>query len=179
MANIGETRTVTQRVFGITGWKNSGKTTLTERLVAELTRRGWLVSTVKHAHHAFDIDHAGTDSFRHRAAGASEVAIVSGTRWALMHELRDDSEPDLESILARLSPCDLVLIEGYKREAHRKIEVRRLDARSQEPLVPGDPNIVAIACDFALGGGELPVFALDDVQAIADFVETTTGLARG
>jgi molybdopterin-guanine dinucleotide biosynthesis protein B len=170
---------VTQRVFGITGWKNSGKTTLTERLVTELTGRGWLVSTVKHAHHAFDIDQAGTDSFRHRAAGASEVAIVSGARWALMHELRDDREPSLDAILARLSPCDLVLIEGYKREGHKKIEARRVAARSRAALAPDDPHIVAIASDHAVEGGGLPVFALDDVQAIADFIETTTGLARG
>ena len=109
-------------VFGITGWKNSGKTTLVVRLVEEFTARGFRVSTVKHAHHAFDIDREGTDSHRHRVAGASEVALVSGRRWALMHELRDDDEPALGEILARLSPCDLVLIEGYKREAHAKIE---------------------------------------------------------
>lgn len=169
---------MTRRVFGITGWKNSGKTTLTERLVAELTARGWVVSTVKHAHHAFDIDHAGTDSFRHRAAGAMEVAIVSGTRWALMHELRADREPDLDSILARLSPCDLVLIEGYKRESHKKIEARRLDAKSLAPLAPDDPNIIAVAADHAVEGTQLPVFALDDIRSIADFVEATTGLAR-
>ncbi|PSJ64427.1 molybdopterin-guanine dinucleotide biosynthesis protein B [Kumtagia ephedrae] len=169
---------MTQRVFGITGWKNSGKTTLTERLVAEFARRGWTVSTVKHAHHAFDIDQPGTDSFRHRAAGAGEVAIVSGVRWALMHELRGDAEPDLDAILARLSPCDLVLVEGYKRERHKKIEVRRLEARSREPLAPGDPAIVAIAADHAVTGTGLPVFALDDVTAIADFVENVTGLVR-
>lgn len=169
---------MSQRVFGITGWKNSGKTTLTERLVAELTRRGWAVSTVKHAHHAFDIDHPGTDSFRHRAAGASEVAIVSGARWALMHELRDETEPALDAVLARLSPCDIVLIEGYKREGHRKIEARRLDAKNREPLAPGDPSIVAIAADHVVDGSSLPVFALDDVRSIADFVEASCGLSR-
>ena len=116
---------MSQPVLGITGWKNSGKTTLTERLVRELTRRGWKISTVKHAHHAFDIDKEGTDSFRHRQAGAAEVAIVSGNRWALMHELRGEDEPRLEAILARLAPCDLVLIEGYKRESHPKIEARQ------------------------------------------------------
>jgi len=169
---------VTQRVFGITGWKNSGKTTLTERLVAELTARGWLVSTIKHAHHAFDIDVPGTDSFRHRTAGATEVAIVSGVRWALMHELRDDSEPGMDAILARLSPCDLVLVEGYKREAHRKIEVRRLDAKNRAPLAPDDPNIVAIAADHTVEAGKLPVFTLDNIAAIADFIEAATGLTR-
>jgi molybdopterin-guanine dinucleotide biosynthesis adapter protein len=163
---------MTQSVFGITGWKNSGKTTLAERLTAELTKRGWAISTVKHAHHAFDIDHAGTDSFRHRAAGAREVAIVSGARWALMHELRDDAEPALASILGRMSPCDLVLIEGYKRESHKKMEVRRLEANSREPMALSDPNIVAIAADHAVAQTDLPVFALDDVTAIADFVET-------
>lgn len=166
------------RVFGITGWKNSGKTTLTERLVAELTRRGWKISTIKHAHHAFDIDQEGTDSFRHRAAGATEVAIVSGVRWALMHELRDDAEPDMEAVLARLSPCDLVLVEGYKRETHRKIEVRRLAARNRTPLAPDDPNIVAIAADHTVEGTTLPTFELDNITAIADFVEKAMGLAQ-
>ena len=166
-----------QRGFGITGWKNSGKTTLTERLVAELTARGWRISTVKHAHHHFDIDKEGTDSFRHRAAGASEVAIVSGNRWALMHELRDEQEPSLDTILDRLAPCDLVLVEGYKREPHTKIEARRTGAKNREPLSDGDPNIVAIAADHAVES-HLPVFDLDDVAAIADFVVERMGLRR-
>lgn len=167
---------MTHRVFGITGWKNSGKTTLTERLVSELRRRGWRVSTIKHAHHSFDIDKQGTDSHRHREAGASEVAIVSGNRWALMHELRDEEEPRLETILSRLTPCDIVLIEGYKREDHAKIEMRRLDAKDCTPLAIADATIVAIAADHPVGDTNLPVFSLDDVQAIADFVETRTGL---
>jgi len=170
---------MTHRVFGITGWKNSGKTTLVERLVAELTRRGWRVSTVKHAHHAFDIDKEGTDSFRHRAAGASEVAIVSGNRWALMHELRDEREPSLDAILGRLAPCDLIVVEGYKREAHDKIEVRRLDARDRVPLSDGDPHIVAIAADHPVTESALPSFQLDNISAIADFIETHTGLRTG
>ena len=169
---------MTQRVFGITGWKNSGKTTLTERLVAELTQRGWTVSTVKHAHHAFDIDREGTDSFRHRRAGAREVAIVSGRRWALMHELREEAEPPLDAILARLAPCDLVLVEGYKREPHRKIETRRLEAKDAPPLSASDPNIVAIAADHAVSGETVPVFALDDIAAIADLIESAAGLRR-
>jgi molybdopterin-guanine dinucleotide biosynthesis adapter protein len=169
---------VTQRVFGITGWKNSGKTTLTERLVATLTARGWRVSTVKHAHHAFDIDKEGTDSFRHRQAGAGEVAIVSGTRWALMHELRGDDEPRLEDILARLSPCDIVLVEGYKREHHLKIEARRREGRNGAPLSAGDPQIVAIAADHPVSAETIPVFDLDDVVAIADFIEKATGLSK-
>jgi len=167
---------MTQRVFGITGWKNSGKTTLTERLVTELSRRGWKVSTVKHAHHDFDIDKEGTDSFRHRKAGAGEVAIVSGRRWALMHELRGEQEPTLETVLSRLAPCDIVLVEGYKREAHLKIEARRLESRDRTPLYVADPSIIAIAADFDQPGETLPVFKLDDVAAIADFVEEAEGL---
>jgi molybdopterin-guanine dinucleotide biosynthesis protein B len=165
-----------QRVFGITGWKNSGKTTLTEKLVAELTRRGWRVSTVKHAHHDFDIDREGADSWRHRQAGAAEVAVVSGRRWALMHELRGEDEPRLDDILARLAPCDLVLVEGYKREGHPKIETRRLAAKDTAPLTAHDPAIRAIAADHDVTGESLPVFRLDDVAAIADFVEMEAGL---
>jgi molybdopterin-guanine dinucleotide biosynthesis protein B len=169
---------MTQRVFGVTGWKNSGKTGLMEGLVRELTRRGWHVSTVKHAHHDFDIDKPGADSFRHRMAGASEVAIVSGRRWALMHELRGEEEPPLSQILERLAPCDLVLVEGYKREAHPMIETRRLEARSREPLAPGAPNILAIAADHSVEDTTLPVFPLDDVAAISDFIEKAVGLHR-
>jgi len=157
-------------VFGITGWKNSGKTTLMERLVAELTGRGLSLATVKHAHHGFDIDQEGTDSFRHRKAGAREVAIVSGRRWALMHELAGEEEPRLEDILARLGPVDLVLIEGYKREDHPKIETRRRQARDREPLALSDPHIVAVAADHAIEEPALPAFDLDDVPGIADFI---------
>ena len=165
-------------VFGITGWKNSGKTTLTERLVAELTGRGWSVSTIKHAHHDFDIDIEGTDSFRHRAAGAREVAVVSGRRWALMHELRGEDEPALDAILERIAPCDLVLVEGYKRETHKKIEVRRLGAKDTRPLAPSDPNIVAVAADRPQPDEALPVFDVDDVPAVANFIEKTMKLTR-
>lgn len=168
---------MTAPVFGITGWKNSGKTTLTERLVAELVRRGHRVSTVKHAHHEFDIDQEGTDSFRHRQAGAAEVAIVSGRRWALMHELRAEDEPSLESILERLGPCDIVLVEGYKREAHLKIETRRIGAKDMAPLTQRDPAIVAIAADHPVSNEKVPVFALDDVGAIAGFIERICGLS--
>jgi molybdopterin-guanine dinucleotide biosynthesis protein B len=168
--------TTQPRIFGITGWKNSGKTTLTERLVAEFRRRGKRVATIKHAHHDFDIDHAGTDSFRHRAAGAGEVAIVSGRRWALMHELDGAAEPTLEEVIARLAPCDIVLIEGYKQQAHPKIEARRLDARETKPLAGSIPNVVAIAADQPVIGGHLPAFALDDVTSIADFIAAVTGL---
>jgi len=164
-----------QRVFGIVGWKNSGKTTLTERLVTLLSARGYRIATVKHAHHAFDIDHEGTDSYRHRQAGAREVAIVSGRRWALMHELADEPEPSLSDILSRLSPCDLVLVEGYKSASHPKIEVRRRGARDHEPLA-ADANVLAIASDHGVEGTALPVFDLDDIAAIAGFIVGRVGL---
>jgi molybdopterin-guanine dinucleotide biosynthesis protein B len=131
---------------------------------------------VKHAHHDFDIDKPATDSWRHREAGASEVLIVSGNRWALMHELRGDAEPPLETALRRLSPCDLVLVEGYKREAHPKIEARRRNARAAEPLAPADASIVAVAADHPTETGGLPLFDLDDVRGIADFVAATLAL---
>lgn len=166
------------RLFGVTGWKNSGKTGLTVRIVEELTRRGWRVSTVKHAHHEFDIDRENTDSWRHRHAGAGEVAIVSGKRWALMHELRGDREPSLDEILERMAPCDVVIIEGYKREGHPKIEARRLESRSRAPLAAEDPAIIAIAADHPVEEKHLPVFDLDDTGAITDFVEEQVGLVR-
>lgn len=167
---------MTPKIFGISGWKNSGKTGLAVRLVEELTARGYRVSTIKHAHHDFDIDKVGADSFRHRQAGAHEVALVSGTRFAIMHELRGAAEPSFNEILGRLAPCDLVLIEGYKREAVPKIEARRLEAKNREPLAPTDPHIVAIAADHPVAGSTLPVFDLNDTQAIANFVVTVTGL---
>lgn len=165
-------------VFGITGWKNSGKTQLVTRLVAEFTARGFRVSTVKHAHHNFDIDRPGADSYRHREAGASEVALVSGRRWALMHELRNEEEPTLAEILSRLAPCDLILIEGYKREDHPKIEARRTETVDRGPLAPKDPNILAVAADHALPEETLPVFDLDDVSAMTDFIQDHLGLKR-
>lgn len=153
-----------QRVFGVTGWKNSGKTTLVERLVAEFVRRGWTVNTVKHAHHDVDIDQPGTDSARHRAAGATEVALVGGLRYAIM---REQGEPALSQVLERLSPADLVLIEGYKREPHPKIEVR---AGGTQSMAANDPAIVAIAADAAPAETHLPWFHRDDIAAIADFI---------
>ena len=170
--------TPSPKIFGIAGWKNSGKTGLAVRLVTELTRRGYRVSTVKHAHHDFDIDKVGADSFRHREAGAHEVTIVSGTRYAIMHELRGAPEPAFAEILARLAPCDLVLIEGYKREPIPKIEARRLAAAKNEPLAPTDPHIIAIAADHPVADKGLQLFDLDDTVAIADFVERITGLSR-
>jgi len=164
-------------VFGIAGFKNAGKTTLTVRLVEELTSRGLKISTVKHAHHAFDIDHPGRDSFRHREAGAHEVAIVSRNRWALVHELRDETEPSLDDILKHLGACDLVLTEGYKNEPHPKIEVRRPHLGHRD-LAGNDPTIVAIACSEPLDPAPVPVFDFDDTAAIADFVLTHTGLRK-
>jgi molybdopterin-guanine dinucleotide biosynthesis protein B len=158
------------RIFGIAGWKNSGKTGLAVRLVTELTARGYKVSTIKHAHHDFDIDKVGADSWRHREAGSHEVTIVSGTRYAIMHELRGAPEPTLDEVLARLAPCDIVLIEGYKREPVPKIEARRVDAANRTPLAPTDPHIRAIAADHVAEGEGLPVFDLDDTLAIADFI---------
>ncbi|MCV0424618.1 MAG: molybdopterin-guanine dinucleotide biosynthesis protein B [Roseibium sp.] len=169
---------ITTPVFGITGWKNSGKTQLVTRLVSEFTARGFRVSTVKHAHHNFDIDRPGADSYRHREAGASEVALVSGRRWALMHELRGEDEPSLDDILSRIAPCDLILIEGYKREKHPKIEARRRESRDKGPLAPTDPGILAIAADHPLPEEKLTVFDLDDVRAIADFIQTHLSLVR-
>ncbi|KRB60355.1 molybdopterin-guanine dinucleotide biosynthesis protein MobB [Rhizobium sp. Root708] len=165
------------KVFGIAGWKNSGKTGLAVRLVEEFTRRGYSISTIKHAHHDFDIDKVGADSYRHRQAGAHEVTIVSGTRYAIMHELRGAPEPTFEEILSRLAPCDLVLIEGYKREQIPKIEARRLEAANREPLAPTDPFISAIAADHPVAEAFLPVFDINDTSAIADFIAAIVELA--
>jgi len=161
-------------VVGITGWKNSGKTTLVTRVVSELTHRGYSVSTVKHAHHAFDVDHPGTDSFRHREAGAIEVALVSGYRWVLMHENQpDEDEPGLGDFLPRMAPRDIIVVEGYKRENFPKIEVRRTAARKHDPLALTDPTVIAIAADHPVKDTDKPVFDLDDVTAITDFIVAT------
>jgi molybdopterin-guanine dinucleotide biosynthesis protein B len=164
-------------VIGIAGWKKSGKTTLAERLIAEFTRRGLKVASVKHAHHDFRIDDAETDSARHRRAGASQVAVVSAKRWALIAELEGAPEPDLAQIVAWLGPCDLVIVEGYKSAPIPKIEARRSAAFGTEPLADKDPNIIVIAADHATDGHGRPVFALDDVAGIADFVAGSIGLA--
>lgn len=162
------------KVFGVTGWKNAGKTGLMERLVTEISGRGISVSTVKHAHHSFDVDQPGKDSYRHRAAGAQEVLLASANRFALMHELRGGAEPTLAELLARLSPVDLVLVEGYKRDDHAKIEAHR--AETGQPLIaPGDSNIRAVASDVPLDL-DRPVFDLDDTAAVADFILAEVGL---
>ncbi|KUF10921.1 molybdopterin-guanine dinucleotide biosynthesis protein B [Pseudoponticoccus marisrubri] len=156
------------RVYGVTGWKNSGKTTLVERLVGEITGRGLTVSTVKHAHHATDIDQPGRDSHRHRQAGARQVLLATPHRWALMEELRGAPEPPLEDLLTRLSPVDLVLVEGYKSAAHPKIEAHRA-ATGRGLLAPDNPTIRAVASDAPVETA-LPRFDLDDIAGIADFI---------
>jgi molybdopterin-guanine dinucleotide biosynthesis adapter protein len=157
-------------LIGIAGWKNSGKTTLVTRLVAEFSGRGLSVATIKHAHHAFQIDDGETDSARHRRAGAGQVAIVSAARWAVVRELRENPEPKLEDIIARLEPCDLIIIEGYKRAPIPKIEVRRSAAMGSGSLSDTDPHVIAIAADHEVTHAGLPVFALDAIGGIADFI---------
>ena len=163
------------KVFGFAGYSNAGKTTLIEALIARFVARGLRVSLIKHAHHGFDIDRPGKDSFRHREAGATEVMLVCDKRWAIMHELRDEPEPDLERQLALLSPCDLVLIEGYKSNAVPKIEVHR-PANGKPFIWPENPSIVAVASDVAVAG-PLPWLDLNDHAAIAAFVLKATELS--
>ncbi|MCS0503770.1 molybdopterin-guanine dinucleotide biosynthesis protein B [Ancylobacter mangrovi] len=158
------------RVIGFAGWSGAGKTTLLARLIPVLVARGHSVSTLKHAHHNFDVDKPGKDSHTHRMAGATEVLVASANRWALMHELRGAPEPELLELLAHLAPVDLVLVEGYKRDHHPKIEIHRAEV-GKPFLHPEDPHIVAIASDSALPDVALPVIGLDDVEAIADAVE--------
>lgn len=168
------------KIFGITGWKNSGKTTLVTLLVANLKRRGFSVSTIKHAHHRCDIDQPGRDSFKHREAGAHEVLLASGKRWALMHELRDEKEPELDELLPHLSPVDIVIVEGFKLAQHPKIQVIR-QANNRTALPDSVENLVAIATDdaqlvpaaYQCSG---PRLNLDDIEAITDFVVQQTGL---
>lgn len=163
------------RVYGVTGRKNSGKTGLVERLVAEIVARGYRVSTVKHAHHVTDVDQPGRDSWRHRAAGASEVLLATPLRWALMHELRGAPEPDLDSLLEKLAPTDLVIVEGFKASSYPKIECLRRETGTV-PLAPEFPEIRAFASDYGDPGLGLPVFHLDDTQALADFILKEAGL---
>ena len=162
------------KIYGVTGWKNSGKTGLMERLVAEFTERGFSVSTIKHAHHSFEVDKPGKDSFRHRIAGAKEVLLVSRNRFALMHEVRQDEEPVLASLLAKLSSVDLVLIEGYKRDRHPKIEAHRKGI-GKDLIAVTDDTIHAVASNDS-PSLDKPVFDLDDTGAIADFIQAETGL---
>ncbi|WP_151115327.1 molybdopterin-guanine dinucleotide biosynthesis protein B [Hypericibacter adhaerens] len=166
------------KVMGLAGWSGSGKTTLMMRLLPELIGRGLTVSTMKHAHHSFDIDQPGKDSYVHRSAGAKEVMVASAHRWALMHEIRGEPEPGAADLMRHMTPVDLVLIEGFKREPHPKLEVHR-QANGKPLIHPEDPHIVAVASDTALPGVTLPVLPLDDIKAIADFVIRHCGLRAG
>ena len=158
------------RVIGLAGWSGAGKTTLIVKLIPVLMARGFSVSTLKHAHHAFDVDKPGKDSYSHREAGANEVLIASANRWALMHELRGGAEPRLADMLARLSPVDFVLVEGYKRDPHVKIEVHRV-ANGKPLIYPEDPGVKAFVSDGGPAAGSPPHAHLDDVEAIATLVE--------
>jgi molybdopterin-guanine dinucleotide biosynthesis protein B len=160
------------RVIGLAGWSGSGKTTLLVKLVTHITGLGYTVSTVKHAHHAFDVDQPGKDSHRHRTAGATEVLIASTNRWALMHELADTPEPDLNQLLAHMSPVDLILVEGYRHHAHDKIEVHR-PSLGQPVIAQTDPSVIAIACDGPPAGAddlEVAMLDLNDPAAVADYI---------
>ncbi|HWV52135.1 molybdopterin-guanine dinucleotide biosynthesis protein B [Pseudorhodoplanes sp.] len=157
------------RIIGLAGWSGSGKTTLLTKVLPRLIARGKRVSTLKHAHHNFDVDRPGKDSFEHRSAGATEVLVVSGNRWALMHELRGDPEPRLPQLLAKLSDVDLVLVEGFKRESFPKLEVHRV--ANGKPLLQGEDGwIVAIASDTPLPQATVPVVDLNDIEGIADLL---------
>ena len=157
------------KIFGLAGWSGSGKTTLMVRLIPEIVRRGLRVSTMKHAHHDFDVDQPGKDSYEHRAAGASEVLISSARRFALMHELRGAPEPPVEVLVRQMSPVDLLLIEGFKAHGHDKLEVHR-PSLGKTLLCLDDPRIVAVASDTPVAGLSVPRFDLDDVSGIADFI---------
>ncbi len=157
------------RIIGLAGWSGSGKTTLVTKVIPRLIARGLRVSTLKHAHHGFDLDQPGKDSFFHRAAGATEVIISSAKRFAILHELREEPEWDLPDLVGKMSPVDLVLVEGYKRDAFPKLEIHR--AANGKPLIhPDDPHIVAVASDVALPAAGVPVVDLDDIEAIADLL---------
>ena len=163
-------RNKSMRVVGLAGWSGAGKTTLLTAVIPVLVGRGLKVATVKHAHHSFDIDQPGKDSWLHRQAGANEVAIVSSRRWALVHELRAEPEPSLAEILAQLGPADLVIVEGFKRHAYPKLEVFR--ASIGKPLLhPDDDCIVAVATDAALPQAQVPVLMLEDIEGIANVLQ--------
>jgi molybdopterin-guanine dinucleotide biosynthesis protein B len=155
--------------LGLVGWSGSGKTTLIVKLIPLLVARGLRIATLKHAHHNFDVDTPGKDSYEHRKAGAGEVIVCSSRRWVQMHELGDETEPTLAPLLKRLSPCDLVLVEGFKAERHSKMEVFR-KAMGKTPLYPEDPHIVAIASDHAIPGASVPVVDLNDIEAIGNLI---------
>ncbi len=161
------------KIYGIIGWKNAGKTSLMERLVANIVAQGFTVSTVKHVHHDVDLDQPGKDTFRHRTAGASEVVLASAHRFAILHEHRGE-EPPLADVLARMAVVDLVLVEGYKRDSHPKVEVFR-EGEGRSLIQPGDPTVRAVATDMTLAL-QVPVLDLNDTAAVADFILREVGL---
>ena len=157
------------RIIGLAGWSGSGKTTLLTKLIPRIVARGLTVSTIKHAHHSFDLDQPGKDSHTHRLAGATEVLVGSGNRWAIIHELRGEDEPTLMDLLQKASPVDLILVEGYKAERHPKLEVYR--SSNGKPLLhPEDPAVVAIASDVALANARVPVVDLNDIEGILEIL---------
>jgi molybdopterin-guanine dinucleotide biosynthesis adapter protein len=161
---------MSMRIIGLAGWSGAGKTTLLTKVIPVLVGRGLKVATIKHAHHEFDIDHPGKDSWQHRQAGASEVLVASSRRWAIVHELRDEPEPPLAALLAKLSSADLVIIEGFKAHAHPKLEIYRA-AVGKPPIYPQDDCVVAVASDAPLPQAQLPVLMLDDVEGIANVLQ--------
>jgi molybdopterin-guanine dinucleotide biosynthesis protein B len=163
------------KVFGLAGWSGSGKTTLVVKLLPELIGRGFSVSTIKHTHHSFDIDKPGKDSYEHRLAGANEVMISSSVRWALLHELRGEPEPDLKALIARMKPVDILLVEGFKTYPHPKLEIHR-PALGKPLLCLNDPHVVAVASDALPPDLPVPGFALDDVTGIVDHILATLRL---
>jgi molybdopterin-guanine dinucleotide biosynthesis adapter protein len=163
------------KIFGLVGWSGSGKTTLMQQLLPDLIGRGYSVSTMKHSHHNFDIDKPGKDSYMHRMAGAHEVLITGAKRWALLHENRDEMEPEMDMLLANMAPVDLVLIEGFKSHRHQKLEVHRPSV-GKPLLAKDDPSIVAVASDERLAGLSVPVLDLGNVHVIGDFIVGFCGL---
>ena len=168
---------IDMKVMGIVGWSGSGKTSLLIEVLPILKAQGLKVSTMKHAHHRFDVDNPGKDSFRHREAGASEVLVVTSSRWVLMHESREEPEPSIESLIERMTPVDLVLIEGFKTHHHAKLEIHR-ESEGKPLLCPDDPEIVAVASDCPLPGLKVPRLDLNDPSAIADFILIQTGFKQ-
>ena len=165
------------KIFGLVGWSGSGKTTLLVKLLPELVSRGVRVSTMKHAHHAFDVDKPGKDSYEHRVAGATEVLVTSANRWALMHENRGEAEPTIEELIPHMSQVDLLIIEGFKEHAHDKLEIFRRD--TGKPLIqPKDPRILAVASDGPGEEATVPVLDLNDIPKLADYILDSTGLSE-
>lgn len=162
-------------MIGIAGWSNAGKTTLIEKLTQHFSSHGLRIATIKHTHHKFEIDTPASDTARHRAAGAAETAIVSGSRVAVIEEIETRGEPSLGDVAARLKPADIIFVEGYKSAAIPKIEVRRATAASEKILAASDPLVLAIASDHDVDGHGKPVFALDDVAGIAGVIERAVG----